>query len=47
MLSIALVADSDGNNLRPPIPYEPLGSGVEDGLATDNLGSSTVYLNTI
>ena len=44
MLSVALVADSDSDNLGPPIPYEPLGSGIKDWLATDNLGSSTIYL---
>ena len=44
MLSVALVTDSDGNNSRPPISHKSLGPSIEDRLATDNLGSSAVYL---
>lgn len=44
MLPVALVTDRDCYNRRPPIPYEPLCSSIEDWLAADNLGSSAVDL---
>lgn len=44
MLPVALVADSDCNDRRPPIPHKSLGASIKDRLAADNLGSSAVYL---
>ena len=44
MLPVALVTNGDCNDGRPPIPHKSLGTSIEDWLATDNLGSSAVYL---
>lgn len=44
MLPVALVTDRDCYDCRPPIPYESLGSSIENWLAADNLSSSAVYL---
>ena len=44
MLPVALVTDGDCNDRRPPIPHKSLGPSIKDGLATDDLGPSTVYL---
>lgn len=44
MLPMTLVADSDCNDRRPPIPHKSLGSSLKDWLAADYLGSSAVYL---
>lgn len=44
MLPVALVADSDSNDRRSPVPHKSLGSSIKDWLAADNFGSSAVYL---
>lgn len=44
MLAVALVAYSNCNDRRPPIPHKSLGPSIEDWLAADDLGSSAVYL---
>ncbi len=44
MLPVTLISDGDCDDGGPPIPHKPFGSSIKDRLATDNLGSSAVYL---
>ena len=44
MLSMALITNCDCDDPRPPIPHESFCSSIENGLATDDLGSSAIYL---
>ncbi|POR32936.1 hypothetical protein TPAR_06890 [Tolypocladium paradoxum] len=43
VLPVARVADRDGDDARPPVSHKLLGTGVEDWLGRDHLGTSLVH----
>lgn len=47
MFSMPRVSDSDRYDARAPIPHEPFGTSVKDGLAAHNLGAGTIDLSFV
>lgn len=44
MLSVALIANSNGDDARSPISHESFCSSVKDWFATNNFSPGSIYL---